>query len=119
MKAVDFSPLQRHEPGRVALMFSGGKDSRALIEMFRPYLDGIIVYHLDTGDLWPETREYVAAVAADHPGPRGVRLRSPGTASIMSTSRKRLARQTVECMRMIAIRRGSGERSSARERSER
>ena len=38
-------------------MFSGGKDSRALIELFRPHLDGITVYHLDTGDMFPEIRE--------------------------------------------------------------
>src|SRR5437763_1126143 len=60
---VDFSRLSRHEPGKVALLFWGGKDSRALIELFRPYLDGIAVYHNDTGDLWPERREFVAKVA--------------------------------------------------------
>ena len=40
--------------------------------------------------------------------------RSPGTASTMSTSRKRPAPPTVACMRMTACRRGSGGRSSAR-----
>jgi hypothetical protein len=77
MKTVDFSPLQRHEPGRVALLFSGGKDSRAMIELFRPYLGGIIVYHNDTGDLWPETREYVAKVAETIPHFRRIETNAP------------------------------------------
>ena len=49
MRRASGGPLHRHAAGKVALMFSGGKDSRALIELFRPYLDGIPVYHLDTG----------------------------------------------------------------------
>lgn len=65
--SIDFKRLEGHQPGRVALLFSGGKDSRALIEIFRPYLGGIIVYHNDTGDMWPETVEYVAAAAKTLP----------------------------------------------------
>jgi 3'-phosphoadenosine 5'-phosphosulfate sulfotransferase (PAPS reductase)/FAD synthetase len=48
---INFSRLQAHAAGKVALLFSGGKDSRALIELFRPYLNGITVYHCDTGDM--------------------------------------------------------------------
>jgi hypothetical protein len=61
----DFSRLKHHS--RVALLFSGGKDSRALIELFRPYLHSIRVYHCDTGDMFPETREYVSKVASTVP----------------------------------------------------
>src|SRR5262245_22837031 len=74
---VDFATLNGHEPGQVALLFSGGKDSRAMIELFRPYLDGIIVYHNDTGDLWPETREYVAEVAKTLPHFRRIETNAP------------------------------------------
>ena len=52
--AVQFDRLSNHTPGRVALLFSGGKNSRALIELFRPYLAVIMVYHNDTGDLSAE-----------------------------------------------------------------
>jgi 3'-phosphoadenosine 5'-phosphosulfate sulfotransferase (PAPS reductase)/FAD synthetase len=75
--AVDFSPLQAHEPGKVALMFSGGKDSRALIELFRPYLDGITIYHCDTGDMFPEIREYVAQFAKTIPHFRRIETNAP------------------------------------------
>lgn len=54
---IDFSPLDRHE--RIALGFSGGKDSLALIYLFREYLPRITVYHMDTGDLLPEMRAAV------------------------------------------------------------
>jgi 3'-phosphoadenosine 5'-phosphosulfate sulfotransferase (PAPS reductase)/FAD synthetase len=74
---IDFSRLQAHAPGKVALMFSGGKDSRALIELLRPYLDGITVYHCDTGDMFPETREYVAKVAETIPHFRRIETNAP------------------------------------------
>lgn len=50
----------RHE--KVALSFSGGKDSLAVVYMLRPYLDRLCIYHLDTGDLLPEMRESVSHV---------------------------------------------------------
>lgn len=59
------------------MLFSGGKDSRALVELFRPHLGGIVVYHNDTGDLWPETVEYVAAVAATVPHFRRIETDAP------------------------------------------
>ena len=74
---IDFSRLHAHASGKVALLFSGGKDSRALIELFRPHLGAIIVYHNDTGDLWPETREYVAEVAETVPHFRRIETNAP------------------------------------------
>ncbi|MDB5541901.1 MAG: Bcep22 3 [Devosia sp.] len=62
MPLVDVSPLDRHE--RIGLMFSGGKDSLALVYMLRPFWDRLTVYHADAGDLLPETVEVVAAVEA-------------------------------------------------------
>jgi phosphoadenosine phosphosulfate reductase len=62
---MDLSPLDRHE--KIALLYSGGKDSRACVELLRDRLDEIIIYHLDTGDLLPEMRDSVTEVEADTP----------------------------------------------------
>jgi SAM-dependent methyltransferase len=43
----------------VGLQFSGGKDSMACLFMLEPFLDHITVYHLNTGDTIPETREVI------------------------------------------------------------
>lgn len=66
-KVIDLAPLLRHAPGKRALSFSGGKDSMAVVELLREYLDEITIYHLDTGDLLPEMRESVARVEAFAP----------------------------------------------------
>lgn len=39
----------------IALHFSGGKDSTAILYLLRPWLDNITVYWCDTGDTCPET----------------------------------------------------------------
>ncbi|MBU9386651.1 phosphoadenosine phosphosulfate reductase domain-containing protein [Burkholderia multivorans] len=52
--------IERHE--RIALQFSGGKDSLALLYLMRPYWDRLTVYWLDTGDSFPETRELVEQI---------------------------------------------------------
>lgn len=48
----------------VALHFSGGKDSLALLYMLKPWLDRITVYSLDTGDRPPETQAVIDEVKA-------------------------------------------------------
>lgn len=55
--------LARHE-GRIALQFSGGKDSLALLHWMRPYWDRLTVYWTDTGDAFPETEALAAEVEA-------------------------------------------------------
>ncbi len=52
--------LARHD--RVALNFSGGKDSLACVYMLREHLHRITIYHNDTGDLLPEVCEIVEHV---------------------------------------------------------
>ncbi len=52
---------------KIALSYSGGKDSRACIQLFKDRLDEITIYHLDTGDLLPEMRASVAEVEATAP----------------------------------------------------
>ena len=68
--AMSDSPLDRHT--KIALSFSGGKDSRACVQMFKDRLDDIVIYHVDTGDLLPEMRASVAEVEAW--APRFVRI---------------------------------------------
>lgn len=57
---IDLTPLERH--GKGALMFSGGKDSTAVLWLLRDHLPRLTVYHVDTGDLLPEVRAVVDAV---------------------------------------------------------
>lgn len=62
---IDLSPLDRH--ARIALCFSGGKDSLACVYLLRDQLHRLTIYHLDTGDLLPEVREIVAHVESFAP----------------------------------------------------
>ena len=50
----------RHE--RVALQFSGGKDSSAVLYLLRPYWDRLTVYFVNSGDPMPETLEVIEQV---------------------------------------------------------
>lgn len=50
---------------RIGFQFSGGRDSTAALYLLRPYWDRMTVYHLDTGDQFPETRAVVEAVERD------------------------------------------------------
>lgn len=49
--------LNRHE--KIALMFSGGRDSIACLELYRAYLDKITVVWVNTGANFPEIEEYM------------------------------------------------------------
>lgn len=77
-RPVDFAHLEGHK--NIVLMFSGGKDSLALIYLFRDFLARITVLHLDAGDLLPEVRELVASV--EKTVPHFVRLRTDAHAWI-------------------------------------
>lgn len=52
--------FNRHE--RIALQFSGGKDSLACLYLLRPCLDRITVYWLNSGNPFPETEALMANV---------------------------------------------------------
>jgi len=58
----DLTPLTRH--ARVALSFSGGKDSTAVVLLLKRHLPRITVYNVNTGDLLPEMEEAIDRVAA-------------------------------------------------------
>lgn len=68
----------RHE--RIALSFSGGKDSTVALWLLREagLLGRVTVYHLDTGDLFPEMVAHVEALQAWCP--RFVHVRSDAKA---------------------------------------
>lgn len=53
--------LQEHE-GHIALQFSGGRDSLAMLLHLKPYLDRVTVYYTNSGDAFPETLDLVSAV---------------------------------------------------------
>ncbi len=56
------TPIDNHK--RIAVAFSGGKDSLAVTYLLRPYWDRVTFYHCDAGDLLPETVEVVKHVEA-------------------------------------------------------
>lgn len=47
---------------RIGFQFSGGRDSTAALYLLRTYWGRMTIYHLDTGDQFPETRSVVAEV---------------------------------------------------------
>lgn len=49
---------------KVALQFSGGKDSLVLLSLLQPYWDRLTVYYCNSGDSFPETDRLIAAVKA-------------------------------------------------------
>lgn len=46
------SLIGRHD--KIALQLSVGKDSLACYQLFKPYLNQIVVYWLNTGDAFPK-----------------------------------------------------------------
>lgn len=61
MSAIE-AILDRHE--RIALQFSGGKDSLACLYLMRPHWERLTVYWCDTGAAYPETVEIADKIAA-------------------------------------------------------
>ena len=64
---VDFDAVNnafcRHV--KIGFQFSGGRDSTAALYLLRDFWNQMTVYHLDTGDQFPETREVVRQVESD------------------------------------------------------
>lgn len=57
--------ISRHE--RIALQFSGGKDSLACLYLMRPYWDRITIYWCNMGDAFPETVAQMARIREEVP----------------------------------------------------
>lgn len=62
---MDWSALDRHT-GKVAMSLSGGKDSTVVLWLLKQagLLDRVTVYHLNTGDLFPEMLAHIETVRA-------------------------------------------------------
>lgn len=73
--AIDFRRLEEHE--RIALQFSGGKDSLALLYLFKTHLGRITVIHCDTSDQLPELQRLVAVIEANVPSFHRVKSDAP------------------------------------------
>ncbi len=68
---MSFDELIGHHE-RIALQFSGGRDSLALLLALRPYWPRLTVYYTNSGDPYPETKGLVDAVK--HVVPRFVEI---------------------------------------------
>lgn len=64
MKGIDTTILDIYEGKKIALMFSGGKDSLALVFLLKKCWDKLTLYHINTGDLLPEINDIVTQVKA-------------------------------------------------------
>lgn len=71
------STIGRHD--RIALEFSGGKDSLATLYLLRPWWDRMCVYWLDTGDAYPENVARAMQIRDEVPYFRRVTGRQPET----------------------------------------
>jgi 3'-phosphoadenosine 5'-phosphosulfate sulfotransferase (PAPS reductase)/FAD synthetase len=61
MVAMTFDEIMNaHE--RIALQFSGGRDSLALLLAVRPFWDRVTVYYTNSGDAYPETHALIDVV---------------------------------------------------------
>lgn len=58
----NFSELIAHYTPKIALQFSGGRDSLALLLLCKPYWEKLTVYYCNSGDAYPETLELVERV---------------------------------------------------------
>lgn len=72
---TDFAMLCKSK--KVALQFSGGKDSLVLLHMMQPYWADLAVYYVNSGDSFPETDELIAAVKSLVPNFIEVQGRKP------------------------------------------
>lgn len=72
---IDFSRLDGHE--RIVLQFSGGKDSLALLCLFKAHLGRMTVLHCDTRDQLPEMQRLVDVVEANVPAFQRVKSDAP------------------------------------------
>lgn len=70
--------IQSHAP-RVALQFSGGRDSLAMLLALREHWQDLTVYYTNSGDAYPETLALISSVRAIMPHFKEVQGNSPAT----------------------------------------
>lgn len=56
-----------HYTPRIALQFSGGRDSLALLLLMKPFWEKLTVYYCDSGDIYPETAALIERLGAQIP----------------------------------------------------
>jgi 3'-phosphoadenosine 5'-phosphosulfate sulfotransferase (PAPS reductase)/FAD synthetase len=59
---TNFSEVIDHYSPKIALQFSGGRDSLALLLLCKPFWNKLTVYYTNSGDAYPETLELVNRV---------------------------------------------------------
>jgi 3'-phosphoadenosine 5'-phosphosulfate sulfotransferase (PAPS reductase)/FAD synthetase len=62
-----FDELIAHYTPKIALQFSGGRDSLALLFLLREYWPKLTVYYLNSGDAYPETLALVKKLRQEIP----------------------------------------------------
>lgn len=72
---MDYATLCKTK--KVALQFSGGKDSLALLHKMQPYWNDLTVYYCNSGDTFPEIDELISAVKSIVPNFVEVQGRQP------------------------------------------
>lgn len=56
-----------NDHAKIALKYSGGKDSAACLELLRPIIDRVTVFWMNTGACYEGYRDYIMSVAATVP----------------------------------------------------
>jgi 3'-phosphoadenosine 5'-phosphosulfate sulfotransferase (PAPS reductase)/FAD synthetase len=79
---MSIDALMAKHKGHVALQFSGGRDSLALLCHMQPYLADLTVYYLDSGDAYPETRALVNFISGQVPNFRVIEGRVHDTMAL-------------------------------------
>lgn len=69
--------FSRHK--KIALQFSGGKDSLAVLYLLKPYWNVLTVYYCNSGDAFPETAALAQAIKEKVPSFVEVKGRQPET----------------------------------------
>jgi len=72
---MDYATLCKSK--KVALQFSGGKDSLALLHLMQPYWNDLTVYYCNSGDTFPEIDQLIDAVKSIVPNFVEVKGRKP------------------------------------------
>lgn len=63
----NFGLMIEHYTPRIALQFSGGRDSLAMLLLLRPYWEKLTVYYCNSGDAYPETTALIERIRVGIP----------------------------------------------------
>lgn len=63
----NFGEMIEHYTPRIALQFSGGRDSLAMLLLLKPWWEKLAVYYCNSGDAFPETTALIERLAPQIP----------------------------------------------------